>query len=73
MTDCQSQARGKVGEHMRSGGWITGYGQGATRVHAAAGLFGVPPLLLPHSAETWRHSASTHHGGAAAVQPRVEA
>ena len=30
-------------------------------------------LLLPHSAETWRHSASTHHGGAAAVQPRVEA
>ena len=52
MADCQSQARGKMGEHMRSGGWITGSKEGATRLHVVAGVFGVPPLLLPHSAET---------------------
>jgi hypothetical protein len=31
----------------------------ATRLHVVAGVFGVPPLLLPHSAETYEHSVST--------------
>ena len=28
-------------------------------MHVVAGVFGVPPLLLTHSAETYEHSVST--------------